>query len=341
MLELDNRTPFPAALVPGTNQEGTDTLTVVAKGTFAIGPGIETPPVADEQVPLVWADEFRGEPDASSILYEADTAPFKPATDIVVIASAHPERGRRAYSVDVALRVADLSRTIRVYGDRRWYRSQGFWRMSDPEPFRSMPLTFERAYGGWDRSDPDPAKHDREARNPVGTGFVASSRSPHAEDLPLPNLEEPDRPIRDLGDRPAPVGTGFIGRSWAPRVTLAGTYDDTWLQERAPLLPEDFDERFFNGAHPAWIAPGFLQGGEPVYLGHLHPEGDLGFYLPRHRIQVSWCQRDEWSSARAMLDTVILEPPEGRLSLTWRARIPCPRQLLFMDRVKVEEEVVT
>ena len=137
MLELDNRTPFPAALVPGTNQEGTDTLTVVAKGTFAIGPGIETPPVADEQVPLVWADEFRGEPDASSILYEADTAPFKPATDIVVIASAHPERGRRAYSVDVALRVADLSRTIRVYGDRRWYRSQGFWRMSDPEPFRS------------------------------------------------------------------------------------------------------------------------------------------------------------------------------------------------------------
>ena len=34
MLELQNQTPFSAAIVPGLDKEGRDTVTVVVKGTF-------------------------------------------------------------------------------------------------------------------------------------------------------------------------------------------------------------------------------------------------------------------------------------------------------------------
>lgn len=336
MLELDNRTPFEAALVPGTDKEGIDTVSAALKATFRIEVGVTEPEVAEEQVPLVWADEFRGEPGETSLLYEADTVPTKPSTDVVILGHVYAQGGW-SRSMDVALRVGDLTRTIRVFGDRRWHRPQGFWRISDPEPFEAVPLVFERAYGGRDQTDPDEAKHDWEPRNPVGTGFVTSSGSEQADELPLPNFEDPNDLIQDLKDRPRPVGTGFVGRGWEPRVGLAGTYDESWLQNRAPLLPKDFDERFFNGAHPDWITRGLLVGGEPVFLGNMSKEGDLGFYLPKRRFEVSWCEKEVWSLADPALDTVVMEPDENRITLTWRARIPCPRKLLFIDRVKIKE----
>jgi len=41
---------------------------------------------------------------------------------------------------------------------------------------------------------------------------------------------------------------GPIGRHCKPRVQLAGTYDDSWTEDRMPLLPDDFQERFHNAA---------------------------------------------------------------------------------------------
>ncbi len=45
-----------------------------------------------------------------------------------------------------------------------------------------------------------------------------------------------------------PAGFGFVGRAWAPRLALAGTYDDQWLEEQHPYPPHDTDYGYWNAA---------------------------------------------------------------------------------------------
>src|SRR5215469_9031201 len=117
-----------------------------------------------------------------------------------------------------------------------------------------MPLLYERAFGGWDCTDEDPQKHRYEPRNPAGTGFRHTHRA--EDEFALPNIEDPAQPFRTYGERPPPAGFGFIAANWLPRLSFAGTYDRAWDDERKPLLPTDFDRRFFNGASTGLIAPG-------------------------------------------------------------------------------------
>ena len=53
----------------------------------------------------------------------------------------------------------------------------------------------------------------------------------------------------DPGIRPATAGgVGPVARHWQPRASYAGTYDEAWRRQRAPIGRTDFDERFFCGA---------------------------------------------------------------------------------------------
>jgi len=45
-----------------------------------------------------------------------------------------------------------------------------------------------------------------------------------------------------------PAGFGFLGRPWSPRIALAGTYDEKWLEEQHPYPPQDTDYAYWNGA---------------------------------------------------------------------------------------------
>ena len=160
----------------------------------------------------------------------------------------------------------------------------------------------------------------------------------NVEGLLLPNLEDPRMPIRDWKDKPAPAGFGFISRNWVPRVQYAGTYDEKWQQERFPLLPYDFDLMFFNGASPDLIVTPHLRGGESVSVVNASYDGLLGFKLPERRFDISLWIKGKESVAVPLLDTVIIEPDEKRVLLTWRASAPCFKSFLLIDRVRVKEK---
>lgn len=329
MLDLQNQTPFDAALLPGLDKEGRDTLTVAVKATFTLDRRGNVA-VADAQLPLQRGDVHTGEPGASSVQLEDESTPVKRGTDIVLV--GHAWAGpRKSPSVDVTLRVGRLARSARVFGDRAWYRGATGIAPSDPVPFSRMPLVWERAFGGKDAA----AEGAFDARNPVGVGYTSAVEAERIEGVRLPNIEDLGAPIASPADRPQPFGFGFVGRHWAPRVALAGTYDDAWRDGRAPLLPLDFDDRFFNGA--PLVAAKHLEGGEPVHLVGVAESGELRFQLPTATLGVAMSVRGAVREPALKLDTVVLQPDERRVVMIWRATEACPRALVHVDWVRVRD----
>jgi hypothetical protein len=317
---VENPTPFTFEALYVTDEELQLLLVPVVKATYELGrSGLK---LAEEQEPLHHGGVFQGSQEGSSYRYEPEVAFFKPSTDVVLVGHAHaPSVNTR--ELQVALQVGPLRKVVQVFGERVWIKSLGQVSMTRPLPFERMPLCYERAFGGWDRNHPDASRHTFEPRNPVGVGFRAHP-SHFEEELRLPNLEDPAVPLRRFGQSVPPAGFGFVSPHWQPRASLAGTYDEAWARQRAPLLPRDFDRRFLNAASPGLVASRYLRGDEPVTLVNVSPEGRLDFRLPgtpppRVRV-VRLSDEDRWLELR--LDTIILDTDARRVFLLWRAHLP-------------------
>jgi hypothetical protein len=312
---IENKTPFAFEVLFLVDEEFRPLVVPVIKGTFEIRDA--RCHLAEKQLPVNVSGEHWGEdPETSSYKYEPEVAFFKPATDVVLVGQAYAPGGR-AMEMDVTLAVGPLRKALKVFGERQWFAVAGGAAMSRPVPFATMPLVYERAFGGWDTRHPDPARHACELRNPAGVGFSLS----YLDGLRLPNIEDPRALIRGPGDRPLPAGVGFVSPHWHPRAPLAGTYDANWQAHRAPLLATDFDRRHLNAASPGLVAPRYLRGGERVVAEGVSPDGLLAFTLPVVSPPgIKIVRKDAPDlDMTTNLDTVILEPDEGRVQLLWRA----------------------
>lgn len=314
----NNKTPFAFLPLFVSDEDGRDVLSCITKGTFAMtAAGLQA---VEEQVPVDLAGRRNGPSEESSYRYEPEGAFVKPATDVVLVGHAHaPAPGTR--TVDVGVRVGSVQKIARVFGDRYWIKQGLSVTATPPEPFERIPLVYELAFGGWDRADEDPAKWGYEPRNPVGCGFGDPLRASPRRGVRLPNIEDPARLITRYGDRPPPTGFGFVSPDWLPRSGYAGTYDEAWDAGRKPLLPVDFDRRFFNAASGGLVAPGYLRGDEDVVIVNASPTPQLRFKLPgvpppECRVEL---RGGEERVLRSQLDTVIIDADEGVVFLLWRA----------------------
>ena len=335
MWALENRTPYAAERSWVQDKDAMQHWIVVVKATFDIRADGSTA-VSETQEPIVRLGEHRGDPAASSLLYEADIVGRKVATDVVVNGTAYAPHGRKAQSVEVRIRVGSIDKTLLVTGHRFWLAHAGGIAMSSPEPFVTMPLVYERAFGGFDRSDPDPVQHRLYDTNPVGAGFA--TRAKHLHDKPLPNVEYPSQRIRDWTDRPVPAGLGSIPRWWSPRREYAGTYDHRWVDERMPLWAVDFDDRYHQSTPADQQVPGFLRGGEFVELTNLTPNGLLRFALPRVHIGFTTFFGAAQRHHVGQLDAVIIEPDRSRVMVSWQTLLAWHHDPDYLDMTRVVEK---
>lgn len=334
-MELVNESPYAAERAVLQNGRGVEILMVVVKATYRMRP--DRFDLAPEQIPIQLGDSFHGVPGESSLRYESDLSPPKSATDVVLIGSAHAPGGSAA-EVDVSVSVGRASQTIRVFGERAWTTTGGAPRPTRPLPFKAMPLVYERAFGGVDTSAEAPEHHDGEPQNPVGVGFRAEHSLRPLDGEVLPNLEDPMALIASPADRPGPVGFGMIARSWMPRRRYAGSYDARWQRDRAPLPPEDFDERFFQSAPPRMCSRR-LAGGEPIFVSHASPTGRaLELTLPSRKPRASITMGGTNEPLPLALDLLALEPDDERAVLVWRGARPIGRELFRVDKIRVEDD---
>jgi hypothetical protein len=329
MLQILNKTSFAPLLTVLPDPDGIDTLHVLVKGTFTLSPKVE---VAPAQVPPAAKDQFWSDPETSSLKVAAETHLGKPSTDVVMVGRAWSTTGRPVPEMLVAVSVAERRKVIRVFGDRQWKgNTSGF---SKPEPFESMPLVYERAFGGSHKL-PDGRVVAAEEYNPIGVGFAGKRKSLEMAGQRLPNLEDPRYPIERFGDRPRPQSFGFVAPGWLPRRAYAGTYDEAWVKNRAPYLPRDFDRRFFNAASADLVFNRYLAGGETVEVNGASQEGLLRFSLPTTQPTASVRIAGAGESPPFRLETVLIEPDDNRLCLTWRALLPCDKKALKIEQVTI------
>ncbi|GAB4549894.1 MAG: DUF2169 domain-containing protein [Rhizobacter sp.] len=308
VLAVHNFTPYTHQTLPMTARNGATILRIVVKGGFDITADGRTE-VSAKQPPVVLEDVHWGKPGVSALRYESEVILGKPKTDLLVNGSACAPGGRPVAHMEVGLAYKGrVIKRMRVTGSRVWRRGPLGWYMSQPEPFTTMPVTFDRAFGGIDAAGAEPRNHS-------GVGF-ASQPGRDFEGSPAPNVEFADKLVSSISDRPPPAGMGVVARHWEPRKRYAGTYDQAWLDERFPLLPDDFDDRFFQTApEDQWLdAP---EGGEQIGILGMSPQGKLLFSLPPCRMAVTLHYADRKEEPPVRLETVMVEPTDGRLILTW------------------------
>jgi len=336
-------------IVPGQNDAGEHVFSVIVKRSYRLAPNGGVERLAADH-PLRLIDEYYDDGDAetSTVRHESEVAPFKPATDVVVIGKAYAPHGRATPQMRVSVWVGDVQKVLVVTGNRRCeYRAGASPTFTDPEPFVEMDIRYERAYGGRDeRSIPDvPFIYPR---NGMGKGVVLRNVRAAVDGLALPNIEEPhalltpDRLFLEEPERwhlqPLPAGLGWRQRSWYPRAALLGSYPPfldagtVTPEEQMGLLLEDHvalakQSRlkpmvawFNNGASLGLMVPD-LRGDEPVTLTGLAAEGPLEFALPGETPRITLDLGLGAVEPPAKLHTVSIRVDERELDLIWRAAV--------------------
>jgi hypothetical protein len=339
MLQLINNTPYQTMLLLTPDTQGVDTVWTIVRATYELRGNAALPAV--EQIPVADSDVYSGAVGQSSITMPTDLYHAKPGTDVLLVGSAKAPGGRPTTEVDVRLAVGTVDKTIRVIGERRWTGRVRSASPSEPEPFDTMPLVWERAFGGVDVIDGKEPVISFEERNPVGTGFRVRNGRKELEGMKLPNLEDPSQRVRHPLDRPEPVCFGPVAPLWEPRRSFAGTYDAAWQRERAPYLPYDFDSRFFQAAPLDQVIEKHPEGGEVVELDGVDREGPRRFALPRERFLVNHRIDRAYFEEQAKLDTVLIDVDQNRLTLVFRAALRCDKRPLRVGEVEVVNTATT
>ncbi len=335
-MELINSTRMLAGYTMGMEPSGRELLVVVIKGTFRIPKEPGAPlRLSEEQVPLVMSDVFYGQPGLSAPKYEADFAPRKLRCDILLNCSAYAPGGRPARRVEVAARIGNWSKSFAVLGDRVWEAAGPGIGMSSPIPFTTMPISYDRAFGGTDSAHEDPAKHAAYMANPSGRGFHKQLAKELVHATPLPNTEEIDNPVNWVDGNFKPMSFGVVGRHWQSRAPYAGTYDQNWIDNVFPFLPADFDEQYYQAAPLDQQLPIPLRE-QQVQLINLTPDHNRVFTLPHLEAPVHiFPRKGEREDLTALTDTIIIEPDEDRVTMTWRVARKLKKNMFEIAQVLV------
>jgi len=338
-MDFVNATRLQAGWTLGFEPDGRELLVVAVKGTFLIPEDGEEPVLAETQVPLTEADESTGEPGLSATRYETDYAHRKPRCDVLLNGSAYAPGGRPAAHVTVAMRVGSMTKSFNVVGDRVWDRFLLSSTPTSPKPFAKLPITYDRAFGGVDVDENKPEKIATYLKNPVGVGYYPLTKAKALVGKPLPNTEEIGHPVKTTDGKYLPMSFGPIGRNYESRIPFAGTYDKQWLENRAPFWPDDFNYLYFQAA-PADQQIPHPKGGEQVILKNLSPRGIMKFQLPRRSLPILFIRhRGEDLQVNAVIDTILIEPDEGRIMLTWRTSLPLRRNCFEIKQAVIGKAI--
>jgi len=330
--ETYNMTPYVADVVFSKDRFGKNLVIAIVKACFDFDEKGECSTSSRERMlPVMHSYSYHDTPERSGIKYPVDIVPEKKGTDIIINGHVYGHGQKEAVC---GFDMGDLKKKIVVFGKRFWVKRLIGLKISEPLPFSKIPLLYDHAFGG-SYDDPEKGSVFFE-ENPIGKGFEAES----GDQAPLPHFEYPDKLIKSLKNKPTPAGLSAIPRSWKQRSIHAGTYDENWKTQNFPSEPLDFNIRFFNAVPDDQIFKSGLSGGETLVLYRLHSKKQrLRLSIPDVCLSATFRIKEQTVHQKMVIDTCLVEPDEGRLSLTCRSTLAMDDDVRYLKSVHLELNV--
>ena len=243
-----------------------------------------------------------------------DEAQAKPCAEVLLAGSVFAPKGQVATAVTAGFSLGQLEKRLSVCGNRIWTKGWFNYSASSPAPFQNIPITWERSFGG--KNDPE---------NPLGQG--ALSEGPSGEILvALPNFEYQSSRLTRPKQRIRPAGFGPIDVRWKPRTDSDGLFDQAYINEQFPDLPEGIDFSRFNMA-PEDQRTAQIKLGQEYSLFNLHQElgviaGKLPTFQPRAFIECG----DEFTEISVAPETLWFFPSSNLGALIFQGQCEIPER---------------
>lgn len=296
--------PLRVAARPFQPARNSHALLVVCKATYRLVPG--TSALHETQEDPCEEDNHWDDNPQRSLYASSDFAPFKRGADVVLVGHAFAPNGTPVRSFLTRLCVAELDKSIEVFGDRL-YTPHG--ELREGQRVARVRLRWERAAGGPGTNNPVGMRHDMKD----SFGSIA-----------LPSFQPPGRHVTRPEDLVEPIGYGPIAPSWPSRQSRLGALARIFSPSHwhAAPLPEGLDPSFFNVAPPDQEVHE-LRADERIVLEGLHPDHarlvtNLPGLRPRAVIERATGQRE---ALELVADTLWIDTTRGLCTMVWRGRV--------------------
>lgn len=344
MIVINNHTGVPHLWFEKADPAGEPLDILIVRATFDLASNGAAMPLSAVQSPILFGDTFAGpvhdNPLRSVVSQDGDLLPYKPGTDLLVLGHAQAPGARAQAGWLAGVRVGRVRKVLQLHGPRQFHKGWLGWRLGDATPVTSVALDYRLAYGGCidipAGLTPDGAAGAIEhASNPAGCGWLpdesmmrelAPPARRHVRDwiaaqqsMQAPQIECASTPLTHPHQHIAAQGFGPLARWSMPRAAYQGRYDEQWRRTRYPLLPAEFDSRYYQSAPPDLVATPHLRGDESVTLLGLLPQR-VEMRLPGWQIVAAVRHASgEHSVTLPLLDTVRFDLDRRQATLVWRA----------------------
>ncbi len=313
MWEIKNSTPFKADGCFARDKDGTEYWVIAIKACFSYADN-SSPflKLMLEQQDINFYPQYYDKQEFE-IKEDTDITPFKLSTDIAVTGYVELEQNRQY----VELTCGEITKSAYVFGD--YYADGKGWNINffEGNPKDKIAIRWRNCLGG--------KAIDGESYftgNLIGTGYIIK---PHMleEKIKLPNFLSDTEINKKSFVSMKHLGFGFISPSWQPRLQYAGTYDEKWEITKSPLLPDDFNHKFWHSVSTDQIYPQYLKGGEKIILKGFHKDSDYSFIVP----QILFSGYSQWNGytedIKAFMTLLHINTEDRTVCLTWNIKQEC------------------
>lgn len=322
-MQLENHSEWSTAIATGWSKNNAWQYTLVVKAGYTFDLSGELTPMAESD-PVHYADEFRGEPDTSSLMAASDIAPFKQGFELMLHGHVEVPEGATHHQFTLALHHGERpywQKTLALFGSRQWQRTLLGASPGEPHPITDTELTWERAFGGTEADLKEDDLLHRFDHNPAGLGW---SRKPRRQltERPLPHLEQPPFLINPK-DTPAPAGFGPLPAHWSPRLEPQQRLDSDKAMAGQCPYPPGMASTLFNAAPVDQQLPAAPQPGDVLQFNRFYqdnPDLRVPLVIPNAAVILRTPDQPDESLALAW-DTLIIDTDARTLHWVGRAGV--------------------
>jgi len=235
-----------------------------------------------------------------------------PNSHSVEAGSVHLTLGRQD---DKGVYQSFVNKELAIFGDRHWYKLFGAGLgVSTAKPMTKMKISYSNSYGG-----------EGFEINPEGKGYKAIDID-GIETQHLPNIEYKNNLSTSSSKTMPPASLGRVDIMWQSRISLAGTYDEAYINEIMPGLPNDINWLYFNDAAEDQWLPNYFVGDEIYTISNMNAihrefKGQLPPIYGRGFVNQRCGDEIVFKEIKTKLDTLWLFPNEAMGVMIYRGTI--------------------